>query len=287
MKILTIKEPYATLICNNVKKIETRSWKTNYRGELYIHASKSNDSKWNDTDIAKLLNQSINNGKILCKCKLVDCICMTQEFIDNLKESNPTEYKYGEYRIGRYAWILDEIEQIEPIEAKGNLNIWNYYNENEIMNFMEQIEYGWKDKKGNKHIKLDSSIKEKYCLQSPKELIKSKLGLCIDQVELERYYSKYLTTSYIIVYKNENLERIHTFITYKKNNKYYWFEHAWTDLKGIYEYASLEELLEDVKNKYIKFELKIKINQNNLNIYKYTKPKYNITLEEFLKHCKL
>lgn len=33
MKVLSIKEPYATLIANGDKLIETRSWKTNYRGE--------------------------------------------------------------------------------------------------------------------------------------------------------------------------------------------------------------------------------------------------------------
>ena len=39
MKVISIKEPFATLIMNKMKLIETRSWKTNYRGELYIHAS--------------------------------------------------------------------------------------------------------------------------------------------------------------------------------------------------------------------------------------------------------
>lgn len=39
MKVLSIKEPFATLIANGLKKIETRSWKTNYRGEIFIHAS--------------------------------------------------------------------------------------------------------------------------------------------------------------------------------------------------------------------------------------------------------
>ena len=45
MKVLSIKEPFATLIKNNKKSIETRSWKTNYRGELYIHASISKIKK--------------------------------------------------------------------------------------------------------------------------------------------------------------------------------------------------------------------------------------------------
>ena len=39
MKVLSLTEPYATLIKNGKKKVETRSWKTSYREELYIHAS--------------------------------------------------------------------------------------------------------------------------------------------------------------------------------------------------------------------------------------------------------
>ena len=45
MKVLTIKEPFATLIKNKIKYIETRSWKTNYRGELYIQSSVAKLSK--------------------------------------------------------------------------------------------------------------------------------------------------------------------------------------------------------------------------------------------------
>lgn len=39
MKALSIKEPFASLVSLGIKRIETRSWKTNYRGEIYIHAS--------------------------------------------------------------------------------------------------------------------------------------------------------------------------------------------------------------------------------------------------------
>ena len=38
MKVLSLTVPCATLI-KEKKLIETRSWKTDYRGELYIHAS--------------------------------------------------------------------------------------------------------------------------------------------------------------------------------------------------------------------------------------------------------
>lgn len=43
MKVLSIIEPWASLIANGKKSIETRSWKTSYRGELYIHASKKKE----------------------------------------------------------------------------------------------------------------------------------------------------------------------------------------------------------------------------------------------------
>ena len=34
MKVLTIKEPWATLIIDGNKKYEFRSWKLNYRGRI-------------------------------------------------------------------------------------------------------------------------------------------------------------------------------------------------------------------------------------------------------------
>ena len=129
MKVLTIREPFATLIKNKVKYIETRSWKTNYRGELYIHSGLAKLSK--DVKKRKNLSELYNEddlkyGYIICKCNLVDCIYMTDEFIKEEKEKNPNNFIAGRYEVGRYAWVLDDIEPIKPIEAKGKLGIWNY-----------------------------------------------------------------------------------------------------------------------------------------------------------------
>jgi len=41
MKALTLFQPWATLVSLGEKKIETRSWQTNYRGPLAIHAGKN------------------------------------------------------------------------------------------------------------------------------------------------------------------------------------------------------------------------------------------------------
>ena len=126
MKVLSIIEPFASLIKNKRKFIETRSWKTFYRGELYIHASsKKIPKEWKNNHHYMIINET-NYGNIICKCKLVDCIYIDQEFIGNIKENNYQEYLLGIYEIGRYAWILEDIETIDKMEAKGHLGIWNY-----------------------------------------------------------------------------------------------------------------------------------------------------------------
>lgn len=131
MKVLTIQEPYATFIMQGTKKIETRSWKTNYRGEIYIHAGKSKSflKKIKNDKVLKLLeNINLNYGNIICKAELVDCIYMTEEFIEKIKSENNYEYILGEYEVGRYAWILKNIQALDKkIPAKGKLNIWTYH----------------------------------------------------------------------------------------------------------------------------------------------------------------
>ena len=135
MKVLSLIEPWATLIKEGKKLIETRSWYTSYRGELYIHAS-SKKIKKNDAHTIELLelipNIPMGYGHILCKCKLVDCVYMDEEFLNHIRKDKQ-EFLCGEYSLGRYAWILEDVEPLqEPIPAKGHLNIWNYEPENKM-----------------------------------------------------------------------------------------------------------------------------------------------------------
>ena len=291
MKVLSLTEPFATLIQEQKKKIETRSWKTNYRGPLYIHASqtKCSSESLHDRELMALINNTnLNFGHIICKCNLVDCVYMTKEYVENMKKNNHQEYICGDYRIGRYAWILEDIEVINPIKVKGQLNLWNYYTEQEVMKKMSEIEYGWVDKDNHKYIEDYEFFANKYLLQSPNEVIKNKLGVCWDQVELERYYFKgndWNLKTYFMVHYDQDTCPTHTFLTYEKNNKYYWFEHAWGRFKGIHEYNSREELLQDVKDKFIKYELDNPYEIKNLCLYEYSKPKYHINVQEFFRHC--
>lgn len=103
MKVITIKEPYSTLILEGKKTIETRTWKTYHRGPILLHCSKSPKSKL--------------SGCIFAVADLVRIKPMT---------------KYDEKKAcceiypGAYSWFLENIRPTELKEIKGNLGLWNF-----------------------------------------------------------------------------------------------------------------------------------------------------------------
>lgn len=124
MKVLTIKQPWASLIINGYKEYEFRSWKTKIRGDVLIHASKAIDK--DAMKRFKHLDLEYPTGKILGKVTITDCIKVTKEFEDNLIAQNELVYGASRGRDG-YAFKLDQVEKWEtPKEAKGSLGFWNY-----------------------------------------------------------------------------------------------------------------------------------------------------------------
>lgn len=123
MKVLSIREPWASIIINGYKEYEFRSWKTNYRGKILIHASKNIEKE--NVERFKELNLNYKQGFIIGEAELVDCIPVTKEFENNLINRNELIYGGTKNRTG-YAWKLKNIKAIEPIQAKGQLGIWKY-----------------------------------------------------------------------------------------------------------------------------------------------------------------
>lgn len=56
MKALTVQQPWATLLATGRKRIETRSWKTKYRGPIAIHAA---------ARISPVVNREILNQRFM------------------------------------------------------------------------------------------------------------------------------------------------------------------------------------------------------------------------------
>lgn len=125
MKVLTIKQPWATLIMQGDKRFEFRSWQTKYRGDLLIHAGKGIDKEAMKR-LAKYLPNEIPLGKILGKVILVDCIRMCPEFKEMLLKENSDIYTKSSFS-ENYGWQVENVQVFdEPIEAKGHLSLWEY-----------------------------------------------------------------------------------------------------------------------------------------------------------------
>ena len=122
MKALTIKEPWASLIINGYKEYEFRSWKTNYRGKILIHAGMSNEN------ISKfdIYNLEYSKGEIIGEAEIVDCILVTEEFNNELLKKNSLVYGKTNHT-STYAWKLTNIKKYDKkIPCKGKLGLLNY-----------------------------------------------------------------------------------------------------------------------------------------------------------------
>jgi len=137
MKAITILQPWASLIACGVKKIETRGWKTSYRGPLAIHAAKAIPSIYLFTPkIEKALwNQNTPFGKVIAIAELVDCVIVNSfnkfnevngVWLSNGDFVEGNELAFGDYTPGRYAWILQNVQAIKPVPAKGKQRLWEW-----------------------------------------------------------------------------------------------------------------------------------------------------------------
>ena len=122
MKVITLKQPWATLVAEGYKKYEFRSWKTNYRGEIYIHAGKGVDKS--SMKRFESLNLEYPTSKIIAKVKITDCILLDEKTNNKIEKENELIYGSSLNREG-YAWKLENVTKINCDKIiKGKLSIW-------------------------------------------------------------------------------------------------------------------------------------------------------------------
>lgn len=126
MKVITIKEPWATLIKEGYKEYEFRTWKTKYRGEILIHAGKGIDKE--ALERFKPLNLNYSFGKIIAKATITDCVLVDDEFRTKMIKKDKLVYNNLTRKMDKnlYGFKLENIEKIEPIEVNGKLSLWDY-----------------------------------------------------------------------------------------------------------------------------------------------------------------
>lgn len=152
MKAITIIQPWATLIALGEKRFETRSWATRHRGEIAIHAGKKLDKRICQQEpfrsvLAKhgYTEDNLPTGAIIAIANLHSCYAISRPYGEEesvwlegngkLVEWNRVdrtareglEYIFGDYRDGRYAWAIRDVQRLEePVPVKGMQGLWNW-----------------------------------------------------------------------------------------------------------------------------------------------------------------
>lgn len=91
------------------------------------------------------------------------------------------------------------------------------------------------------------------------EILNDQISNCYESSFLVGEFLKLLGINYqkYLMGRYDNLALAHMFITYEVDNKWYYFEHALRDFKGIYSYNSQSELETDVFNKYMYYDNRV------------------------------
>lgn len=140
MKVITLHQPFASLVVLSYKQFETRAWTTPHRGPLLIHAGANTStagiskSRWNR--LSEFLRdqgyEGVNNlpkAAIIGMVNVVDitkCYDLfdheTGQFIPDARE-----IELGAWECNTYAWLLENpVAFEEPIPMPGSPGIWNY-----------------------------------------------------------------------------------------------------------------------------------------------------------------
>ena len=151
MKAITLWQPWATLVALGLKTIETRSWKTDYRGPLAIHAAarapvwtenreitdvlaragyENGYPQFNDDGSPKVVKR-LPRGVVIATCVL-DGVMRAEDFVASMKEEGKLAYlheqaAFGDLGENRFAWILRDVKPLnEPRAARGGQGLWNW-----------------------------------------------------------------------------------------------------------------------------------------------------------------
>lgn len=114
MKALSVRQPWASLICSGRKTIELRTWSTKYRGDIVILAG---GSPWKGGDHGHELGPM---GVSICVVELADVRPFTRDDIPascvpaSLVDDRP-----------RFSWLLCNPRAVLQKPAKGRLGLYD------------------------------------------------------------------------------------------------------------------------------------------------------------------
>jgi len=119
MKAITVRQPWASAIIWGGKNVENRSWPTDYRGPLVIHAAKKLSPSF-EVEFCKSLGidyaeAAALRGHVLGMVDLVDCVELDHEKVRGNKWAK-----------GHWCWILKNPRPLAPVACAGRLKLWDF-----------------------------------------------------------------------------------------------------------------------------------------------------------------
>jgi hypothetical protein len=115
-RVLSIRQPWVWAILSGKKRVENRTWTTDYRGEVYLHASKAvarGGIAWLTEEMGLRAPSSLPLGAIAGTCVLKDVI------------TRDRERRYGRWFEGPYGLVLGCPRTLpRPIPYLGRLGLF-------------------------------------------------------------------------------------------------------------------------------------------------------------------
>lgn len=131
MKTLSVKNPWAYLLAIGLKDVENRSWHTNFRGTVLIHASAAMHERYLPGvrgncftgECASAINHKGIAPKIILNELIYSSIIGKMDIVDCVSNSNSIWAEKGQFH-----WIIkNAILFDQPIlNVKGKLSFWEY-----------------------------------------------------------------------------------------------------------------------------------------------------------------
>lgn len=162
MRALSLTQPWAQLVALGAKRIETRSWPTDYRGPLAIHAAKKMPREARHLFYCAPFAQTfadardrhelpdgvfecdyetgwqgfaerLPRGAIVAVCDLVECLTrfdalrrLAARAASGDEAAAFLEPAFGNYDPGRFAFLLANVRALpDPVPCRGALGLWN------------------------------------------------------------------------------------------------------------------------------------------------------------------
>ncbi|MEO0796284.1 MAG: hypothetical protein AAFX93_14035 [Verrucomicrobiota bacterium] len=130
IRCISLWQPWASLMACGAKFLETRSWDTRVRGEVFIHASKTRRGireliELDDDRILSAMEEALKLAPIywehdlpfgaILACGQLSDTHLVENTIEEFEEQEP----FGNFDPGRYAHEYRDLRSIVPIPFKG------------------------------------------------------------------------------------------------------------------------------------------------------------------------